>query len=409
MKLTTKSTKIACYAGYVVQAIVNNLIPLLFAAFSDEFGISLGRLAIIVSINFCTQIIADLASAYLLKKFGYRRICVAAHVFSTVGLVALAILPFVFSDAFWGIAISSFTMAIGGGILEVAISPLIEAVPSDNKEKEMSLLHSFYCWGHVGVVLVSTGFIWLFGIQNWRYLPLFWTILPILNSFLFHKVQLWDICPEEKGLSLKELFKMPIFYVFVALMICSGASEQAVGQWSSFFAEKGLGLSKTTADVLGTCAFAVCMGSSRLIYSLFSEKIPLKIAIFASSLLCAACFLTLGLTSSKALSVVACALTGFSVGIMWPGVYSLAAASVKNGGTSMFSLLALGGDVGCALGPIIVGEIADNSKYAIGSAPWFQELALREGILSASAFPILLATVILVLTIIGAKTNKHNR
>lgn len=210
------------------------------------------------------------------QKFGYRRICVAAHVFSTVGLVALAILPFVFSDAFWGIAISSFTMAIGGGILEVAISPLIEAIPSDNKEKEMSLLHSFYCWGHVGVVLVSTGFIWLFGIQNWRYLPLFWTILPILNSFLFHKVQLWDICPGEKGLSLKELFKMPIFYVFVALMICSGASEQAVGQWSSFFAEKGLGLSKTTADVLGTCAFAVCMGSSRLIYSLFSEKYLLK-------------------------------------------------------------------------------------------------------------------------------------
>ena len=201
---------------------------------------------------------------------------------------------------------------------------------------------------------------------------------------------------------------MPIFYVFIALMICSGASEQAVSQWSSFFAEKGLGLSKTAADVLGTCAFAVCMGSSRLIYSLFSEKIPLKIAIFASSLLCAACFLTLGLTSSKALSVVACALTGFSVGIMWPGVYSLAAASVKNGGTSMFSILALGGDVGCALGPFIVGEIADNSHYAQGSAPWFQELALREGILSASGFPILLAAVILVLILVGAKTNKSN-
>lgn len=207
MKLTTKSTKIACYAGYVVQAIVNNLIPLLFAAFSDEFGISLGRLAIIVSINFCTQIIADLASAYLLKKFGYRRICVAAHVFSTVGLVALAILPYVFSDAFWGIAISSFTMAIGGGVLEVAISPLIEAVPSDNKEKEMSLLHSFYCWGHVGVVLVSTGFIWLFGIQNWRYLPLFGRFCRFQTAFCFIKFSFGTFVREKKAYPLKSFLR----------------------------------------------------------------------------------------------------------------------------------------------------------------------------------------------------------
>lgn len=413
VKLTAKSTKIACYAGYVVQAIVNNLIPLLFAVFSDEFGISLSRLAVIVTVNFGTQIVVDFASAYLLKHFGYRPICIAAHVFSLLGLISLSFLPNLFADAFWGICIAATMLAIGGGILEVAISPLIEAVPSDNKEKEMSLLHSFYCWGHVAVVLLSTGFIALFGIKNWRFLPLFWMILPIFNCFLFKNVPLWDICPEEKGLTFKQLFRLPIFYLFIALMICSGASEQAIGQWSSFFAEKGLGLSKALADVLGMCAFAVCMGSSRLIYSLFSAKIPLKLAILASSILCVSSYLTLGLSSSKALSVIACALNGFSVGIMWPGVYSLASSKIKNGGTSMFSILALGGDVGCALGPFIVGQVSNSVLKSLSATPSrfstsIEETALRSGILVATVFPALLFILVFAIKQNKRKKDKNN-
>ncbi len=406
MKLTSNSTRTACYAGYIIQAVVNNLIPLLFTVFNDRFDISLSRLAIIVTVNFCTQIAVDIASAWLLKKIGYRTTCILAHVFSIAGLAILGILPENSSNPFLWICIAAATCAVGGGILEVAISPLIEAIPSDNKEKEMSLLHSFYCWGHMGVVLLTTAFLAIFGKNNWKYLPFVWAILPLVNGVLFSKVPLWDICPEEKGLSLKQLFKMPVFYLFIALMICSGASEQAISQWSSFFAEKGLGLSKAMGDILGPCAFALCMGSARAIYAATAHKIKIKHAILFSSLLCTATYAVMGLVDNQVLSVIACALNGFSVGVLWPGVYSLAAAKIKNGGTNMFSILAFGGDIGCALGPFIVGQISDATLKEIGQASSFagspEEAALKSGIAVAVVFPILL-TVLLF----GIKNNKQ--
>lgn len=375
-----KNTIYACFIGYIVQAVVNNFVPLLFLTFQSQYGISLSKITMLVTFNFGLQLLVDLVSISFIDKIGYRVSMVLAHVFSAAGLILLTILPDVMSDPFHGILIAVMVYAVGGGLLEVLVSPIVEACPTDNREKAMSLLHSFYCWGHMGVVLLSTLFFAIVGIENWKVLAFVWAVVPVLNGIFFTQVPIAPLIAEdETGLSVKELFKEKIFWVFMLLMVCSGASEQAVGQWASTFAEKGLGISKTIGDLVGPMAFAACMGTARVLYGKFGEKIKLETFMIISTIACVISYLMIALVLSPVVSVIGCSICGFAVGMMWPGTFSMAAAKIRNGGTAMFALMALAGDLGCTSGPTLVGTISGM----------FSE-NLRVGIFTALVFPVLL-------------------
>lgn len=386
MNLSYKSTLAACYTGYVVQAVVNNFVPLLFLTFQDTYGISLSRITILITVNFLTQLIVDMLSAGFVDRAGYRASAVAAHAFAFAGLAGLAFLPDVTADPFAGLLISVVVYAVGGGLLEVLISPIVEALPTKNKEKSMSMLHSFYCWGHVAVVLLSTLFFLVFGIGNWKIQALLWALVPAANLVVFTKVPLYPLVSEdEEGIPLTGLIKRPVFWIFLVVMTCAGASEQAVSQWASSFAEQGLGVSKTIGDLAGPMLFAVCMGTSRFLYGLYGDKIALKKAMSGSALLCIASYFVISLSPAAALSLIGCGICGFSVGIMWPGTFSMAAASLKGGGTAMFAFFALAGDLGCSGGPSFVGMLSESSVKG-----------LSFGILCSVIFPAVLLIGVLL-------------
>lgn len=380
MKNDYQKTIYACFAGYIVQAVVNNFVPLLFITFETVYHIPLQQITMLITINFAVQLLVDLLSAGFVDKIGYRASIVIAHLFAAAGLGALTILPGLCSDPFAGLLTAVILYAVGGGLIEVLISPIMESCPTENKEKAMSLLHSFYCWGHVGVVLISTAFFQICGIENWKALTLLWILIPAANGLMFLKVPMAPLTEGGKpGMSIAALFKENVFWVLMLMMMCAGASEQSVSQWASTFAEKGLGVTKPLGDLAGPMAFAVLMGSSRAFYGKYGHKINLDRFMLGSSALCVLSYLCVSLAPSPMLSLAGCALCGLSVGIMWPGSFSKASALMKNGGTAMFALLALAGDVGCSVGPTLVGYV---SAAASGN--------LKAGILAAIAFPLLL-------------------
>jgi len=371
----------ASYVGYITQAIVNNFVPLLFLTFQSQYGISLEMLGLLVTINFGVQLFVDFIAAKFIDKIGYRIAIVAAHVFSGAGLIGLAVFPELLPP-YAGIVLAIVFYAIGGGILEVLVSPIVEACPTTKKEAAMSLLHSFYCWGHVFVVLASTLFFTLAGIENWKWMAVIWSVVPCSNAVYFSLVPLAATVEDGKGMTITELFKNKTFWVLFLLMICSGASEQGMSQWASAFAESGLKVSKTVGDLAGPCLFAVLMGTSRALYAKLSDKISLKAAMVGSGCLCVVCYLLAAFAPHPVLGLIGCAVCGFSVGIMWPGTFSLASISLPAGGTAMFAFLALAGDLGCGSGPTIVGAVAER----FGDD-------LKIGVLSAIVFPILLVVV----------------
>lgn len=382
MKYSYDCTMRACFTGYIVQAIVNNFVPLLFLTFQRTYHIPLQQITLLVTFNFGIQLLTDLLSVAFVDRMGYQASMVLAHILSALGLICLTVLPEWMGHPFAGILISVIVYAVGGGLLEVLVSPVVEACPSTHKEKVMSMLHSFYCWGHVGVVLFSSIFFKLAGIENWKLLAVLWAVIPILNALVFTRVPIAPVLPEgEEGMTIGTLFQNRTFWLLFVMMICAGASEQSVSQWASLFAEKGLGISKTAGDLAGPMAFAVLMGASRAFYGNYGEKINLDRFMAVSSVLCILSYLCLVFMPVPVLSLAGCALCGLSVGIMWPGTFSRASKALPAGGTALFALLALGGDIGCSGGPTLVGMVSGMCK---GN--------LKIGILAALIFPVLLLT-----------------
>ena len=375
-----KKTIYACFTGYIVQAVVNNFVPLLFLTFQHTYGIPLSKITMLITFNFAIQLCIDLLSAKFVDKIGYRTAVVMAHIFSAAGIILLTILPGLLPDAFTGLLLAVSVYAIGGGLIEVLISPIVESCPTDNKEQAMSLLHSFYCWGHMGVVLISTIFFRLFGIENWKILALVWALIPIANTIVFTRVPIASVTEDgQPGMTIPQLCRTPIFWILMLMMLCAGASEQAVSQWASTFAESGLGVSKTIGDLAGPMSFAFFMGSARAFYGKYGDRLDLDRFMFFSGLLCIVSYLCISLIPSPIVGLIGCSVCGLSVGIMWPGTFSKASAALRNGGTALFALLALAGDVGCSGGPTLAGMISS----AFGDN-------LRVGILCAIIFPVLL-------------------
>lgn len=385
-KKNYKKTQLACYLGFVTQAICANFVPLLYLTFHNTYDVSFGMLAMISTCFFVTQLIVDFVCAGIVDKLGYRVCIVAAEVTSGLGLAGLAFIPDILPSSYAGIIVCVIIYAIGSGLTEVLASPIIEACPFENKETMMSLLHSFYCWGSVAVILGSTVFFAVFGIDNWRILAIIWALIPLYNIYNFVTCPIEPLVEEGKSMTMRELFKTKAFLLFIVLMVCAGSSELAMAQWASAFAESALHVSKTVGDLAGPCGFAICMGISRSLYGKFGEKVDLTVFMMASGVMCLACYLLAGLAGIPILGLIGCALCGFSVGIMWPGSISISSKILPTGGTAMFAFLALAGDLGGALGPYIVGNVsqaADNN--------------LQAGVLAGIGFPIVLVISVLLI------------
>ena len=387
-----KKTVIACFIGAISQAIIVNFAPLLFVTFQNIFGVPLEEITVLISLNFITQFSTDLIASKYAKRIGYRKCLISAHLMCGVGLVLMAFLPRVINP-FTALIMSTIIYAAGGGLLEVLTSPLLEACPTKNKSALMSLMHSFYSWGVVGVVIVSTVFFELFGINNWEIMACIWAIVPLGNIILLSTAPMYEISDSgEDKPNYKQLFSQKVFWLIIIIMLCSGAAELAVSQWASTFVEQGFHLSKSTGDLIGVGGFAAFMGLSRVIYSKYANRISLIRAVALSSCLCIVSYLMIGLSNSGAIGLMGCVLCGFSVGILWPGTLSMASEKVVSGGTTMFALCALGGDIGCTSGPALAGfmtgVLGDN---------------LRLGILCSVIFPVLL---LVALGLLKEKNNK---
>lgn len=374
-----KKTLLACYLGFITQAIVANFAPLLFLRFHNDFGISLGKVALIPTVFFFTQLLVDLFCAKFVDGIGYRKSVVASEVLAAAGLIGLAVLPGIFSNPYIGIVISVIIYAIGSGLIEVLVSPIVEACPFDNKESVMSLLHSFYCWGSVGVILISTVFFAVFGVDNWKILACLWAIIPLYNIYNFMVCPIEHLTEDGEGLGITGLFKAPVFWVAIILMVCAGASELSMAQWASAYAESALKLTKSVGDILGPCLFAVSMGICRTFYGKYGEKVDLLKFMIGSGALCLVCYILAATSSLPIIGLVGCIVCGFSVGIMWPGTISISSKKIPLGGTAMFALLAMAGDLGGSIGPAIVGFVTQNAGDN-----------LQAGMLAGCVFPVIL-------------------
>jgi len=397
MKLTYKHTLIACYIGYITQAIVNNFAPLLFVTFNKQFNISINLISILITLNFGIQIATDILSVKLIEKIGFRNGCVLSYILCALGLVMMMSLPFCMNNKFFALAISIIVSAIGSGLTEVLTSPIVDSLPSKEKSSAMSLLHSFYCWGCVLVIVVSTLFFRFFGIKNWQYVTLLWASIPFINMFLFMLIPLPDKIEHEKTTSLLSLFKSKIFIVCLILMICAGATEQAIAQWASLFAETGLNVSKEVGDILGPCMFAVFMGLARTLYGIYGAKLNLYRALLLSASLAVITYLITVFAKNPIISLLGCSISGIAAGIMWPGVLSLCSQSSKNAPAAMFAFLAVEGAIGCTFGPSLVGYISSlvqkinptlSNRIIFANDP--EGFGLKMGLLFVTIIPVIM-------------------
>lgn len=393
---TFKGTTIACYIGYFVQAIINNLSPILFIIYREQLGISLNAIGNLILINFLSQTVVDILSVKIVDRIGYKKIILASHAFACAGLVCLAVLPCSgVMPPFGALAFATVLSALGSGMIEVTISPIVDAIPSDRKQADMSLLHSFYCWGQMAVVALSTLFIRVIGDRYWYILPLLWSLIPLGNLLNFSTLPFPKNLKEDEKTPVRKLLTSKNFIIAMVLMLCAGASELAMSQWSSYFAEAGLGVGKFTGDLLGPCLFAVFMGAGRLLFGIYGHKMNLQKALFACAVLCIICYTVTSLSPLPLLSLFTCALTGLSISLFWPGTFSLVSERYPKGGASMFGILAILGDLGCSLGPSMVSYISTAAQTA--NTAMSDGEALKIGLSFGNIFPILIIVGLLLL------------
>lgn len=399
MKRTYKSTAIACYIGYIVQAIVNNLSPIFFIIYQDELGISYSMLSWLVFINFATQLITDMLSVHFTERVGHKNAVAAANICAGVGLVLLGVLPKVMGGTFISLVIPTMICAVGGGLIEVLISPIVDMLPGEMKSAKMSFLHSFYCWGQMLTVLATTVLLYLVGTELWFIIPMLWAIIPLANGVNFISVPIIDPVSGDEKVPVKTLLSSKVFIAMLILMLAAGSSELTMSQWASLFAEKGLGVSKVIGDIAGPCAFAFLMGLGRVIHGAIGGKMKIETALLSSALLCVVTYLVASLSPLPIVSLIACAICGLSVAVMWPGTYSMASEKYEKGGTSMFAMLAIFGDLGCSVGPWFAGLVSTGAAMAgVGAND-----QLRWGIGASVIFPLMMVIIILGMKLKGKK------
>ncbi len=387
MKKKYQKTLLACYLGFITQAITANFAPLLFLKFHTQYGITLGQIALIPTTFFLTQLLIDIFCARFADFIGYRRSIVISEITSALGLLGLAFIPDLFANPFIGILICVVMYAVGSGLIEVLVSPIVEACPFEHKDTVMSLLHSFYCWGWVGVILLSTLFFAIFGIEHWKWLACIWALVPLYNIYNFATCPIEHLTEKGESYGIQKLFRMPLFWLAILLMVCAGACEISMAQWASAFTEAALGFSKTVGDLVGPCLFAVAMGICRVIYGKLGSRMNLMKFMTCAGILCLGCYLLAGLSGNPVLSLIGCICCGFSVGIMWPGTISITSPRIPKGGTALFAMLAMAGDMGGMFGPSLVGTVTQHAGDN-----------LQTGMLAACLFPVALVVILICLS-----------
>ena len=391
MKLTFKHTQLACYLAYISQAITTTFLPLLFVRLGTEYGFSLTKLTVLITITFFTEIFIDAFCPVFIKKIGYRNGMIFANICAVIGTAGLAVFPFIFKNPYIGFVLCDIFYAVGGGFDEVLVSPIVEACPTKNKARAMALLHSFYCWGCAAIVLFSTIFFRFAGMDNWRLLAVLWAIIPLFNIFLFRFVPIRTLEEEKGSGKFSDMLKNPLFWLMLIIMICAGASELSMSQWASAFAETGLQVSKTIGDLLGPCAFAILMGLSRVIYSRIDDKTDITKILIVGAIVCIGAYLLAALSGNAIVSLIGCALCGIAVAPMWPGAFSIASKEIPKASTTMFASFALAGDLGCTVGPSIVGFVSGSNDN------------IAKGLLSSVIFPAAMIICLLFVRIINKK------
>lgn len=382
--MTYKHTLHSCYLAYVTQAAVVNLAPILFVIFQTEFGLTYQQIGALSLINFLTQLSIDAVAIKTLDKVGYRPAAIGCCACCTLGFLLLAICPAIWPGEFFALCLPVIVYAVGGGLAEVIVSPIADSLPLENKEGSMALVHGAYSWGQAAVVLVSTCTLAIIGHARWQWLPLIWAILPLYNLFRFCRVPLMPTIPDEHRTPLRDLLKNGTLWLFLLVMLCAGASEVAMSQWSSLFAEKALGVNKVLGDIAGPCLFAVFMGLGRIGFGKFGTKWKLSRILLLCALLAIVCYLLTAFFPHPIISLTACALTGLAVSLMWPGTVSLSAAAFPLGGAALFAFLALFGDLGCSVGPWLTGVVSDAVSVSNS------DMALRIGLAAGTIFPLTL-------------------
>ena len=394
-KISYKSTLAACCTCSVSQAVINNLSTLLFVVFNEKLGVSLAQISLLIALNFVIQIVIDLSSTFFVDRIGYRPCILVATAMSALGVICLGALPAVMDNKFTALLISTVMCGFGAGLIEVISSPIVDAIPGEEKVKFMGLLHSFYCWGHALVIILSTVFFVTVGIDNWVLLPIIWSIVPLTSFVMFTFVPICSLSEDSVKSPIRHLVKQKSFWLFLIIMLCGGACEMGMAQWASMFAEKALGVSKSVGDLLGPCAFALCMGIGRLLLSKFGDRLRLERWLLGSFSLCLICYLTTALVPSPIIGLIGCAICGFTVAMLWPGTLTIGSKRLPHSGTAMFALFALAGDVGCTAGPNVIGLISDaivargitlDSGIFAGDST---TIGMKVGMLCAAVFPII--------------------
>lgn len=392
-----KKTLYACYLGFITQAINNNLAPLFFVVFHEKFGLSFEMLGRLVVLNFGTQILADVLAVKYVDRIGYRAAAFIAHALCGLGLISLGVLPLIMSNTFAALTISVVIAAVGGGIIEVIVSPMTESLPTPEKAATMSLLHSFYCWGQMGVVILTTICVWIFGAEIWYLIPIVWSLIPLYTAIKFLRVPIYSLVPKGQELSIMELLRSPLFGTALLLMLAAGASEHTMTQWSSLFAEVGLGVPKLVGDLVGPALFAFFMGVGRTVYGVWGKRMNLRKVLLGGSVLCILCYATAVFSNIPLLALLGAAVCGLSVSLMWPGTYSLTSVRFPRGGTAMFGILAIFGDIGASVGPWLAGLVSDVSQrtsfvqnLSQAQGLGLEQVGLRIGLLMGIIFPVLM-------------------
>jgi fucose permease len=386
-----------------VGALVTNLPPLLFVLLMDRFSLTFEQVGRLTLINFFTQIIADLAFSRPVDRYGIRPFITSGHFLATLGLVLFAFAPKIFpGQPYWGFMLATVVFSCGGGLLELLLSAIVQAIPSDAKAAAMSLLHSFYAWGFIVVVLLTTAMIALFGRDNWPIIVLLWSILPFLNFFNFMRVPLAPQVSEEHRTSIKTLGKSPYFLMVVLGIALGGAAEVTMSQWTSAYMEAALALPKIVGDLVGLCLFAAFLGTGRALYGKYGKHIDVWYVMLWGSVLATLCYIVAALSPWPLLSLGACALSGLGVSLLWPGSVVNAARRFPFAGASLFALLAAGGDTGAAVGPWLVGVVADTVPSLLKQGSLLMrlsshELGLRSGMLFATIYPLSMVICLLVM------------
>lgn len=403
MEKNDKRVKLACYATNITMSVIGNLSPLLFLTFRSLYDISYSLLGLLILINFCTQLCVDLIFSFFSHKFNIALTVKLTPVIAFVGLGFYALSPILFSqNIYLGLVLSTIVFSAASGLAEVLISPVIAALPSENPEREMSKLHSVYAWGVVFVILVGTLFLLFCGGTNWQWLAAIFMLVPMLAACLFFTAKLPVLeTPERVSGALALLKNKKLWLCFFGIFL-GGASECTMGQWSSSYLEQALGLEKVWGDIFGVAMFAVALGLGRTLYGKFGKNI--EKVLFLGGLGAAVCYLVAAISNIPLLGLIACALTGFCVSMLWPGSLIVASERVPQGGVFVYAMMAAGGDLGASVAPQLVGIVTDAvsqnaaaAEFAVELGITSEQLGMKTGMLLGAVFPIIAVFVYLVL------------